>query len=129
MSISNKLRLRSCLIIAHGSRREGSNDEVRSLAALMSSMTDEFEKIECAFLEIAKPTIEESLTKLIARGTAEIIVVPYFLSSGHHVVTDIPELIDQIVKDYPEVIIQVTSHIGANAKSMADLVLTKVTNL
>lgn len=129
MSISNKPLLRSCLIIAHGSRREGSNDEVRNLASLMRSMTDAFKTIECAFLEIAQPSIEQGLTKLIAHGSTEIIVVPYFLSSGRHVVTDIPEQIEQIRKTHPDIVIQVTNHIGANPESMAGLLLTEVLNL
>jgi sirohydrochlorin ferrochelatase len=118
----NKPLRRHCLLVAHGSRLESSNEEIRDLAALLREMSQELTNIDCAFLEIAKPTIEQGLRRCIALGADEIVVVPYFLSSGRHVTFDIPEQIASVKKHFPEIAICVIEPIGAN-KNMASFLL------
>lgn len=119
----NKPLSRHCLLIAHGSRLESSNTEIRTLATSLQQMSHEFANVDCAFLEIAKPSIEEGLRQCIAVGADEIVVVPYFLASGRHVTIDIPEQVAGVKKCFPEIAIQVTDPIGAN-KGMAHFLLT-----
>ena len=121
----NKPLARHCLLVAHGSRLEASNAEIRVLAALLDSLSTEFSQIECAFLEIAKPSIPDGLRHLIAQGAQNIVVVPYFLSAGRHVMTDIPEQVAGVQSQFPAIDIRITAYIGAN-KGMAELVLAHV---
>ncbi len=125
MSTLNKPLRRHCLLVAHGSRLESSNEEIRTLAALLREMSRELANVDCAFLEIAKPTIEEGLRRCIASGANEIVVVPYFLSSGRHVTVDIPEQVAGVKKCFPEIAIHVIEPIGAN-KGMARFLLAHV---
>ncbi len=46
--------------------------------------------VEAAFLEIARPTIEEGYAALVAAGCERVVVHPYFLYPGAHTTTDIP---------------------------------------
>jgi len=103
MSTLNKPLLRHCLLVAHGSRLESSNEKIRDLAALLREMSRELANVDCAFLEIAKPTIEEGLRRCIASGADEIVVVPYFLSFGRHVTVDIPEQVAGVKKSFPDI--------------------------
>ena len=49
---------KSLLLVAHGSRREASNDEVRALTARVREADDaRFALIDCAFLELAEPAV------------------------------------------------------------------------
>lgn len=102
------------LLVAHGSRRDASNDEIRILAKQLKAMNHPFAEIDCAFLEIAKPSIQEALRRLIAIGAKDIVVLPYFLSAGRHVTTDIPEQVKQVKNQYPNVQIGIASHLGAS---------------
>lgn len=125
MSTSNKPVHRHCLLVAHGSRLESSNDEIRKLAARLGDISDQFANVECAFLEIASPSIGEGLQQLIGHGATDIVVVPYFLASGRHVQTDIPQQVTEVKKLFPEIAISLTPHIGAHPE-MARLVLAQM---
>jgi sirohydrochlorin ferrochelatase len=108
--------MKALLLVAHGSRREGSNEEVRALARAMATRADHgFQKIETAFLEIAAPSIPDGLRALIASGAEQITVVPYFLSAGRHVVEDIPSEVQKVVAEHPDVPIHVAPYLGTSS--------------
>lgn len=103
------------LIIAHGSRREASNDEVRRLASRVRGLcTPGIGHVEVAFLELAEPSIPEGLARCVAKGAGEIVVFPYFLAAGTHVAQDIPEAISAFALDNPGIRIRLTPHLGAS---------------
>lgn len=107
--------MKALLLVAHGSRREGSNEEVRALARSMAARVDHgFDKVEAAFLELAEPSIPDGLRALIASGAERITVVPYFLSAGRHVVEDIPAEVQKVVAEHPDVAIQVAPYLGTS---------------
>ncbi len=104
----------SLLIIAHGSRRAASNDEVRALAArLRATPGCGYAHVEAAFLELAEPLIPDGLHALAARGATEIVAFPYFLAAGTHVAQDIPEAIAEFARQRPDVTVRLSAHLGA----------------
>ncbi|MHB1214107.1 MAG: sirohydrochlorin chelatase [Thiobacillus sp.] len=106
----------SLLIIAHGSRRAASNDEIRQLAdAVRVQPAHAYDHVEAAFLELAEPGILDGLTALAARGATEIVAFPYFLAAGTHVAQDIPDVIAGFGVAYPAVKVRLTQHLGASA--------------
>jgi len=106
--------MKSLLIVAHGSRRQASNDEVRELSRRLTELEHEFDLVECAFLELAEPSIPAGLEQCIERGANEVVVMPYFLAAGRHVIEDIPAEIAPIETKYREVAIRITPHLGAS---------------
>ena len=110
------------LLVAHGSRRDASNDEIRILAKRLQTMSHPFKEIDCAFLEIARPSIYEALQRFIVIGAKDIVVLPYFLSAGRHVTMDIPEQVEQVKNQYPNVKIDIVSYLGAS-EMIAELVM------
>jgi len=117
--------MKALLIVAHGSRRASSNDEVRALTAVVAQRAgDRFDKVDCAFLELADPLIYEGLEALARAGANDITVVPYFLSAGRHVVEDIPAEVAKA--DIPAGIrVRVSPYVGQAAAAMADLLLAQ----
>ena len=106
----------SLLIIAHGSRRAASNDEVRTLAeAVRAQPGQAYDHIETAFLELAEPSIPAGLAALAAKGATEIVAFPYFLAAGTHVAQDIPEAIAEFTAAHPAIKVRMTPHLGASA--------------
>ena len=106
------------VIIAHGSRRMASNDEVREVTrqfALLADelVADEFDQVSCAFLELDEPSIPQGLLNAIEQGATEVIVLPYFLSAGRHVSEDIPAQIKPVQDEHPEVEIKIAPYLGA----------------
>lgn len=108
--------MKSLLIIAHGSRRQASNDEIRELADRVRQQPGQpFSDVSVAFLELASPGIDEALTCCVERGFTDITVLPYFLAAGRHVVEDIPAQLQQFQARHPQLTLQATEHFGASA--------------
>lgn len=106
----------SLLIIAHGSRRAASNDEVSALAdAVRDRPGQPYDHVETAFLELATPDIPTALEALAARGACDIVALPYFLAAGTHVTLDIPAALDAFRAAHPHVSVRLTPHLGASA--------------
>ena len=102
------------LVVAHGSRREISNDEVRSLVNGLAKSPHDFARVGCAFLELAQPSIPDALRAMIADGFERIVVLPYFLSAGRHVAEDIPGEIREVQTEFPDVVISLASYLGTS---------------
>jgi len=119
-------RSTSLIIIAHGSRRPQSNDEVRQLAEELRHHTmKRFSSVDCAFLELASPSIPEAIDAAVAAGARELHLVPYFLSAGRHVAHDIPDAIDQKRRQYPDAVIHLHPHLGSSP-TMPTFVLNSI---
>ncbi len=110
-------------VVAHGSRRAASNEEVRAVVErLRAEQSEHFASVETAFLELAEQSIQDGLTRLAERGARRIVVLPYFLAAGSHVSQDIPEILDAFGAKHPEVHLALKPHLGSS-KGMARLIL------
>jgi sirohydrochlorin ferrochelatase len=106
--------MKSLLVIAHGSRREASNDEIRELTERITEKAGaNFDLIVPAFLELAEPSIPEGIKICAEKGATEILVMPYFLSAGRHVAEDIPGEVDSVRDHYPGVNIRILPYLGS----------------
>jgi sirohydrochlorin ferrochelatase len=106
--------MKALLVVAHGSRRNESNEEVRRLAnRIKENAGPAFDLVANAFLEISSPQVDSALADLIDAGATEIKVFPYFLSAGTHVVNDIPRLIQEAKGAHPSIHIEILPHMGA----------------
>jgi sirohydrochlorin ferrochelatase len=114
--------MQALIVVAHGSRRAASNQEVFNLIDILLIKTARYVKIVAAFLELVPPTISESLDECVASGATEVIVLPYFLSAGRHVSEDIELAIASKREEYPQLIITIKPHIGT-ADGMVDILL------
>ena len=116
--------MKALLLIAHGSRRKQSNEEVVVLAEnLKQNCAEQYNIIHAGFLELAETLIPDGIKKCVDDGATSIIVLPYFLNSGRHVVEDIPQIVGETRPDYPEVDIKVAQHLGASGLMM-DLLIS-----
>ena len=105
--------MQALVLIAHGSRRQASNEEVEQLASRLRDVaSDRYPIIATGFLELASPTIPEAIESCIAAGATKVVVVPYFLAAGRHVVEDIPAFVDPVAEQHPHVQIRIADHIG-----------------
>lgn len=118
--------MKSLVIVAHGSRRQASNDEVRELSLRIESIIGQrFQQVKAAFLELAEPSIPDGIQQCIDNGAKEVIVFPYFLSAGRHVVEDIPGEVDITRKSNPDIKIDIVPYLGSMEK-IAELMADRV---
>jgi sirohydrochlorin ferrochelatase len=113
--------MKSLLLIAHGSRRDASNDEVRALTRLLAQCAeDRYDRVDCGFLELAEPSIPDGIQQCIDAGATEIVILPYFLSAGRHVAEDIPNAVKIKQDEYPHIPIHIANYLG-QAEEIPDL--------
>ena len=116
--------MKALLLIAHGSRRKQSNEEVVVLAdKLKQNCAEQYNIIHAGFLELAETLIPDGIKKCVDDGATSIIVLPYFLNSGRHVVEDIPNIVEETRPDDPDVEIKIAQHLGASGL-MIDLLIS-----
>ena len=103
------------LMMAHGSRIAEANDAARQVAKMVQELTG-FEVVEVSFRELHEPNIQQGIDACVARGAKRILLMPYFLFMGAHVLHDLPEEISEAKKRYPELIMEMGGHLGAHRK-------------
>ncbi|MDH3535553.1 MAG: CbiX/SirB N-terminal domain-containing protein [Gammaproteobacteria bacterium] len=111
------------MLIAHGSRKQSANDEVRQLAQRVQELGGgDYDAVVPAFLELAEPDIQQGIASCIELGASEIVAVPYFLAAGRHVAQDIPGELACARAGNPGVSIEMSQYLGEN-DTMAGLIL------
>jgi sirohydrochlorin ferrochelatase len=116
--------MQALLLIAHGSRREASNEEVRELAALLQqAAAGAYDLVLPAFLELADPDIVGGVERCVEAGATRIIAVPYFLSAGRHVAADIPAELARAAQRHPGVEIRQSDYLGKH-EQVVELLLS-----
>jgi sirohydrochlorin ferrochelatase len=123
-SETNKKPCIAVLLIAHGSRRSEANDDLVKLANLISAH-GEYELVEVSYLEITSPTIHQGGQLCVERGATQVLMMPYFLSAGVHVVNDLKTSRDQLAREFPSVEFILCPHLGLHPL-MADIVLSRL---
>jgi len=99
------------LMIGHGSRAEEANLGMFSIASRIRE-TEKVPIVECGFLQLCPPTIEEALDRCVDQGAERVHMIPYFLHVGIHIREDIPEVVAACRKKYPEVEILLGDQLG-----------------
>lgn len=116
--------MKALLLIAHGSRCQASNDEIKRLAErLRRKKPERFEYVTHAFLEMAQPSIAEGIQQCLDVGVNELYVLPYFLARGRHVAQDIPEEISRKQVENPRIKIHLCDYLGRSEEAMVELLL------
>ncbi len=115
--------MNALIILAHGSRRQESNEEIVVLTRdVKNYSSDEYDIIEYAYLELAEPNLLQCIDNIIIDGASSITIFPYFLNSGNHVTRDIPAIIETATARHPDCQFDVSTFIG-NHKDMPKLIL------
>ena len=114
------------VIAAHGSRKKESGVEVAALTEkLAKKATPEFDSVVHGFLQFSEPLLPGVIESVVEDGADTVVVFPFFISAGSHIMTDIPELIKGLVKKYPGVDFSITRHLGV-IDGIGDIILKEV---
>lgn len=95
------------LIAGHGSRDADGVAEFLDLARGFRDRRPEL-PLEIAFLEFARPTIQEGVDRLVARGARTVVVLPGVLMAAGHAKNDMASEVRLARQRHP----QVTFHMG-----------------
>ncbi len=90
------------LLIAHGSRRPEANADLDHLAGVLRAR-GEWRHVQPAYLELCEPSIVAGGEMCVAAGAKRVVMVPYFLSAGVHVVEDLAAARNESARRHPAV--------------------------
>ncbi|MFN3504683.1 MAG: precorrin-8X methylmutase [Caldimicrobium sp.] len=113
------------VIVLHGSPKKEANNWDPFLKILAETLNLPEEDIKLAYLQFGEPSLENRIEELIQNGDKDIVVHPFFLSEGHHVTKDIPSIIDNFKRTYPDINIIYTKPLGLHEK-LAEIVQERI---
>ncbi len=115
------------LIISHGSPRAEANEGFTALVARVAARLGLRDCLP-AFFSIAKPDIPDQVGALAARGFRRIVLMPYFLYTGQHVTKDIPVVLAECRRRFPEVTLEFLATLE-NDPCLEDVVVDRLAPL
>jgi sirohydrochlorin cobaltochelatase len=103
--------MKGIVLFGHGSRTA---EYVRPFERIQAAIKarDEGTPVELGFLELTRPTLDEAIDRLAARGVTRIVVVPVFIGPGRHVLKDLPQLAANAMERNPGLAIELAAPIG-----------------
>jgi sirohydrochlorin ferrochelatase len=111
------------LLIAHGSRRPEANADLEHLAERMRA-GGEYHHVQPAYLELCEPGIVAGGERCVAAGARRVVLLPYFLSAGVHVVEDLAAARDELTRRHPHVAFVLAEPLGRHPL-LAQIVLER----
>jgi len=101
--------------LAHGSRDPRSAATIKSLVDEVKAMRPDL-RIETAFLDLAKPSFQTVVDRLVKAGFDEIVVVPLLLTEAYHATVDVPEAIAEATQRHPGLQVRATQILGLETR-------------
>jgi len=112
------------LLIAHGSRRPEANQDLLILAERLRQSGSWTQVVPC-FLELAVPDIPAGGRIAAESGAGLVLMMPYFLSAGAHVTSDLEAFRTQLNAAHPDCRFALCPHLGLHPL-MLDIVADRL---
>ncbi|HEV8447677.1 MAG TPA: CbiX/SirB N-terminal domain-containing protein [Gemmatimonadaceae bacterium] len=113
--------MRAILLIDHGSVKAEANHMVSCMANLLQHVVGNQVVVRHAHMELAEPSIGAGFADCVSAGATEVIAFPYMLSPGKHVTRDVPRLVAEAARAFPDTAYRVTDAFGVHEK-LAELI-------
>jgi sirohydrochlorin cobaltochelatase len=97
------------LLFAHGAREP---EWARPFEEVRDGLRAQGLRVELAYLEIMKPTLQEAVNSLAAEGVKDVTVVPLFLAQGKHLKQELPAMISLLMRNHAGMELRVTPALG-----------------
>lgn len=114
---------KALIIISHGSRSKDAVDAFNQVVDMVRQK-DQFQLVAGASMEHSEPNIPQTIAQVAKTGVTEIIFAPYFLYEGIHIKEDIPQLLNEISPNYPNITFKMAKPIGVEPV-LADILLDR----
>lgn len=101
------------VLIAHGSRRREANEELLGVAERLRQRGHSM--VVPAYLELCEPDIVSGGELAVAQGASTVVLSPYFLSAGRHVVTDLEEARMELARRHPQLRFLIAKPLGPHS--------------
>ncbi len=108
------------ILLGHGSRAGCDMPEVAEMVSEMGSIP-----VRYACLQFCRHDLPSAVDEAAKNGAKRVIIIPYFLHLGNHMIQDIPAEVDDLRGRHPGVKIELAGHLGVHPK-LAEVVLQRI---
>jgi sirohydrochlorin ferrochelatase len=112
------------LLMGHGSRIPEANEALYAIAAMVRQETG-CPMVEVAFREQHAPDIQKAIDTCVEQGATRLLLYPYFLFAGAHVLEDLPAEMAEAKERYPQLELILGQPLGVHRK-LAEIVCERV---
>ncbi len=123
-SMAGKGKKKAIILLGHGSRAASAADDMEEIARRLREKLD-YEIIETCQMSGRGEHFPEVFDRCIARGAESILVLPYFLHRGVHVLQDVPEMMREKAAAFPGVKVVLGKNLGFD-ECLVDLVIKRL---
>ena len=116
---------RGVVLFAHGARDPKWSEPFESLAGRFEALEPDV-PVSLAYLDFMTPDLPGAVRALVAKGCVAITIVPAFLGVGGHVRRDVPEIVEAISREHPNVALRIASALGEEASVQEAMALASV---
>ncbi len=112
------------LLMGHGSRIPEANNALHAIAAMVKAETG-CPIVEVSFREQHSPNIQRGIDACVEQGAKRILLYPYFLFAGAHVLEDLPAEMEEATRRYPGLEMVLGQPLGVHPK-LAEIVCERI---
>ncbi len=112
------------IILAHGSRNVQAAEEFLRLANLVQERLPSY-RIEPVFFQFSENNLHQGLKKLTISGYKKVKIVPVFLFEGVHIKEDIPKVISEEKRNFPDLEISLSGTLWPD-KRITDIIADRI---
>lgn len=102
---------KAIILLGHGSRVPDAGKHMEQVAAGLRAKYG-YHMVEICYMSRLGPHFPEIFEKCVQQGAADVMVIPYFLHDGLHLVLDIPEMLQEVAALYPHVKLVLGKNLG-----------------
>ena len=103
------------ILLGHGSRDRAAIEEFSQFIVFFKKWSG-LKKVYPGYLELADPLIPEAIDQAVSGGATRIWAFPLFIFPGRHVLEDLPHLLAEGQKVYPQAEIYFGEALNLNSK-------------
>ena len=112
------------ILLGHGSRVPEAGKDMERVAARLRHKYG-YPIVEVCFMSRLGPHFPEVFEKCVNLGAAKVLVIPYFLHSGLHLILDVPAMLQEQAQRFPAVSVQMGRGFGFD-ELLVDLIQTRI---
>ena len=112
------------ILLGHGSRVPDAGKDMERVSARLQEKYG-YKLVEVLFHVEAWTSFPGSVREVLKLGASKVLVIPYFLHSGLHLVLDLPEMLQEQARRFPGVTLRIGGGLGS-MKVLVDLIQTRI---
>jgi sirohydrochlorin ferrochelatase len=117
---------KAIILLGHGSRVPEAGKHMEKVAEGLERKYG-YSMVEVCYMSRLGPHFPEVFEKCVAAGAMDVMVIPYFLHDGLHLVLDIPEMMQESAAQHPDIRLVLGKNLGFD-DTLVDLVERRIEN-